>query len=219
MAPEAPAVNIIPSMAAVAVIRRLFVLSQISPVAGVAEDFIVSAFQGEIGLGIVIEGPQQPGIRIVAIAAVFTHPAFVDIFRTVAGETGDIGLLILRVQMTGFTGCDAMNADQGKTGDIVFEKDLLVPAVFVMAIAAVLALLAFMDIDRAMTGKALGVLEVIHCHSAMAGMAYQIPVLALQCKLGVLLMIEFHLFPILGTVTLLAFLTVSAFVFIVLLVA
>jgi hypothetical protein len=45
-----------------------------------------------------------------------------------------------------------MYSDQGKTGDVMLEKELYIPSLFIVTITAVLTQFIFMYIDRSMTG-------------------------------------------------------------------
>lgn len=112
-----------------------------------------------------------------------------------------------------------MYADQGESGQIVLEENSHVPATFVMAIGAVLALLPLMHIDRPMTVDTGDIRQGVHGRGTMAGVADEIFVHPIERKLGVLLMIEFDLFPTLYIVAIMTFLAVAAFMLIVLFVA
>ena len=103
----------------------------------VAVDFTVLALQRKVGLIIMIEGPQQPGVRVVAAAALLAHATLVGFIGFMARETGGFGLLEFGIQMAGFTSRHTMNTYQRETGDVMFEKELYVPALFIMTIAAI----------------------------------------------------------------------------------
>lgn len=114
---------------------------------GFTDELLVFSFQLIVGLSVVIEGPQQPVVGVVALAALLTHAPLMLIIRLMAGEAFNIRILELSTQMTGFTGGNAVNSYERKTGNIVFKKYPLVPCVFIVAIAAILALLALVHID------------------------------------------------------------------------
>ncbi len=115
---------------------------------GLASELLVFTLERIVGLGFVIEGPQQPIVGVVAITALLTHTALVLILRFVTGETFDIRLLKLSAQVARLASGHTVDADEWKTGNVVFEEDPLIPSVFIVAITAVLPLLGLVHINR-----------------------------------------------------------------------
>jgi hypothetical protein len=163
----------------------------------------------------VVEDPQHPAVGVVAIATFLAQATLMLILRLVAGEALDIRFMKLAAQVASFTGGHTVDTDERKTGDVVLEKDPLIPRVFIVAIAAVLSQLLLMHIDCPMTVDTGGVFKGIYHGGAMAGAADQFLVLPLENKVGVLIVVEVALLPTFNTVAILALFTVSAFVFIV----
>lgn len=216
---EAATVNIVSPMAAIAMVCGLFMYCQIRPVALFTIDLAVFSFQWKVSLVVMIEGPQHPGVGIVALTALLTHTALVRFFVFMAGEAGGFGLLKLCIQVAGFTSGNAVEADQGKTGNVMLEKELHVPSLFIVAITAILAQFILVDVDRTMTGDTVSLFEIVHRHAAVAGAADQVLVLPLERKIGIFPVIEFHLGPTIDAVAILTLLAIPAFVHIVLLMA
>jgi hypothetical protein len=106
----------------------------------------------------------------VAVTALFTHTALMGLVF-VTRQAGWIGFLELSIKVARFTSSDTVNTYQGETGDIVLEKQLHVPALLVMAIAAILSEFIFVHIDCTMAGDAFRLFEIIHLHGSMAGAA------------------------------------------------
>lgn len=107
----------------------------------------------------------------MAFTTLLAHAALMGFLGFMAGEAGGIGLLKFGIQMTGFAGSDTVYADQGKTGDIMLEKELYIPSLFIVAITAILSQFILVYIDRPMTGNALSPFKIVHCRSAMTSTA------------------------------------------------
>lgn len=105
----------------------------------------------------------------MTVTALLTHTSLVGFLVFMAGKAGGVGLLKLCTQVTGLAGGYTVNANQWKASDVMFEKELYIPALFVVAISTILAQLIFMNIDCPMTGDAVRLFETIHRHSAMTG--------------------------------------------------
>lgn len=92
-------VYIVRPMAAETLFRSFFLLLKRDPVTSLASELLVFTLKGIVGLSIVIEGPQQPVIGVVAITALLAQAPFVLVLRLVTGETFDIRFLKLGAQM------------------------------------------------------------------------------------------------------------------------
>jgi hypothetical protein len=182
-------------------------------------ELLVFTLEWVIGLIVVIEGPQQPAVGGMAITTLLTHAFLMHIIRLVAGETLDIGFLELAAQVAQLTGSHTVDADEWKTGNVMFKKDLLIPRLFVMAIAAVLTQVLLMHIDRPVTVDTDCIFQGIHRGGAMTGAANQIRVLPLEGEVGIFVMIEIGLLPTLHIVALLTFLAVAPFMLVILFMA
>ena len=135
------------------------------------------------------------------------------------GQAFDLCLWVDGIEMTGFTGGYAMDPDQWKARYVMFEKELFSPALFIVAVAAILTQVPFVQIDGPMAGDTLGLFQIIHCGIAMAGVTTQLFMLAFQFEFGVLTVIELGLCPTRGAMTILAFLTVASFMVVIFLMA
>lgn len=167
-------------------------------------------------LRIVFEVPEHPSIRVVTTATVFSKAAFVLIFVSMASETSPLCGTVFRGQVTGLTGCDAMHPDQGEPSQVMVEKDLLVPCLFVVATGTVFSLLSIVHVVDPMTVDTLGLFERIHRAAAMTGGTHQIDVPSLEWEFRILGVIEIDLFPAFRRVALLTFGSISSLVFIIL---
>ncbi len=149
------AVFILLPMTAVTILAQLFV-RDFFPMAGVAVQPFVAAFELEFGLSIVIEHPYRPSVRRMTR---FTLLRQTPIVRVITGVTGDalgLRILIFAGEMALFTGQHVVLADQGEMGQVMVEKNFRVPAISVVAPDTCLALLLLMHVIIDMTGDAGG---------------------------------------------------------------
>ena len=109
-------------------------------------DILVLTIQFKFRLLVMIKLPYPPVIGIMANLALLPHSAFMYIVLFVAAATIPVKVLVFIVYMTFFTGLRGMHAQQGEFGDVMVEHHLFLPAVGIMTIIAVLALLSFMNI-------------------------------------------------------------------------
>jgi hypothetical protein len=215
MASKATTMNVIPTMTAVAMVRGLFMFCQIRPVTSVTVDLTVLTIEGKFSLGIVIEGPQQPGIGIVAVTTLLTHAPLMGLIGLVTGEAGGIRLLKFSTEMAGFASSNTVYSNEGKPCNVMLEKELYIPTAFIVTIATILTQFILVHIKRPVTGDTYSLFQTVHRHATMTGATYQILVFALERKLGVLSMIELHLGPAFRIVAILALFTIAPFVHII----
>ena len=114
--------------------------------AGIAMELPMLTFEGVIRLLVVIELPEHPAIWIVTLVALLAEALVMSIVRNMAGHTLALCTAIFRIQVTGLAGGDVVHSDQWKPGQIVIEKDLVVPSRCIVTTCAILSLLAFVDI-------------------------------------------------------------------------
>jgi len=129
----------------------------------------------------------------------------------VAGDATRRCALECRTDMAAFARYHGVQTRQRKLCFGVIERNFIFPAGFVMARIAAFTLLAFMHIVEAMTAVA-GIRQFFVHIAAMARIARDIGVLALQHEFGGGIVIEFLLRPRRFVVTRIAALTVLAFV-------
>ena len=141
---------------------------------GLAGQALVFAFKFIFGLCIVIEYPQGPVIRVVAILAGLTHGSLMNIVFAVAGHAFEHRILIGGRQVAFFTGSRGMQTDQRKAGQIMVKNHFFPPAAFIVATGAVLTLLPGMDIVETVTGITFHFQFFFEDFSLMAGAANQL---------------------------------------------
>ncbi len=103
----------------------------------IARDFLVSPFQGEFCLRIVVESPEYPAVGAVAAVALRAQTAGVLIIRLVTCETGRLGIPVFCRQVTHLTADYCMQAQQWKARYVVVKTYLGHPAGGVVAGRAV----------------------------------------------------------------------------------
>ena len=108
------AMPIVPVMAGKAGSIQFFPFREGLCVTGLAAKAFVPAFQWILGLLFVIEKPELPSVRGVALAALLTKRPFVDVVHLVAGEAAHLGVLVCGRQMTLLAGQGAVLPDQRK---------------------------------------------------------------------------------------------------------
>lgn len=105
---------------------------------------------------IMVEQPVLPRVRVMTCFAVSAEACFVYIVDVMACITFVIGRVVDRCQVAFFALDGSVHAYQREPGQVVIEKDLVVPAFFVMAVVALLALLAAMNVVFFMALDAIG---------------------------------------------------------------
>ena len=138
--------DIIPSVALYACGRQADVIFHGVFMAGAANEPLVRTIQGIVGLGAVVELPKGPTVRVMAEAAIRTETALMNIVGAMATGACRLGILVGRRQVAFLARRRRVQADKGKTRNIVIEKDPFAPTAFVMAVFAPRALLPFMNV-------------------------------------------------------------------------
>lgn len=117
-----------------------------SPVTRPARQSRVGAFKNEFGPGIVVESPQGPAVRIMALLALGTQAPPVRIVRLVAAHALARAVFVGGCQVTRLACGGGVKTDQWEAGQSVIEEHIGVPASLVVASLAFLPLLAAMRI-------------------------------------------------------------------------
>jgi len=159
--------------------------------AEVAIQFVMDAFQFVIGVFIVVKNPRLPIIGVVALSTVFAKAAFVFfiiLFMAIVALAG--GILILVAEMALLARGDGVLADERKLGDVVVKKEVAAPAFFVVALLALFALLAAMDILGFMTSITFCFELFFKDPAFVATFTRQIGVFTDQRKFGVFVMVK-----------------------------
>lgn len=131
----------------------------------------------------------------MACLTVGAEAGFMDIVTGMTQVAFVVGGAVNRSQMALFTLDGGMHANQGEAGEIVIEKDFFVPAFFVMAVFALLALLALVDIVLSMAGYAVGFHFLLVYFTLVAKGTGQVLVFAAKRKIGLLVVVEGVLSP------------------------
>ena len=105
-----------------------------------------------------------------------------------------------------------MHANQWEAGQVVVEKNIVVPACFGMTVVALLALLALVNIVFSMTLDTGGFHLVFFDFALVAVRTCKLLVLATKREVCFLVVIKFMFMPGFGVVAVFAFLAVFAFV-------
>jgi len=145
-------------------------------------------------LGIVIETPARPAVRVVTQGAISRQPAFV-MGILVAARTAALRVFERSRAMAFLAGRDRMTANQWKSRDLVIEGHIAPPARFLVALFATAAELSFVGIVFLVTRHAIRCELVAIEVAAMTGIAFDLRMLAPQGELG-LVMIEAHRLPL-----------------------
>ena len=125
-------------------------------VAGVAVQVIVGAVECKTRLGIVVEYPEEPARRIVALCTVRPEPAFVYIVLGMALHTLPWCIEEGRCFVAVFADHVSMVANQGEQREIMVEAHRFGPQHFSMTRPAVLTELIFVGVVFCVTIEAAG---------------------------------------------------------------
>src|SRR2546429_403108 len=188
-------------------------------VACLAGELTVSTGEGKSGLLAVVELPHFPAVRGVASSAVLAQIALVHVVLAMAVDTLLADVAVLARQMTLLAWNRDVQAHQRKAREVVIEAHAGAPARRRVALIAFLAELAGVRVLRLVTAGALARQLVLEIARAVAVVAGDAVVHALERETGLLLVIELRVLPGAGDVTLGALDTPVAVVHVVRLVA
>jgi hypothetical protein len=73
----------------------------------------------------------------MAVTTLLTHTTLMGFVGLVTGETGRLCLLKFSIEMTGFASSNTVYSDEGKACNVVLKKELYIPTLFIVAIAAI----------------------------------------------------------------------------------
>jgi hypothetical protein len=175
----------------------------------------VATIELERGLPVVIERPQRPLDRIVAIAAGGTerHPVFVVLAMAIDALTGCI--LETRGLVT-IGACDrAVSTDQGKARQAVIEHHRLGPAAFAVTFRACTPELPRVRIVVPVTTEAIAGRACRFDRGLVATRTLDLNVRTGELKIGIASVIETHHGPCLRRVATAAVTPVQAMVFVI----
>jgi len=116
---ERAIVSILAAVTAVAIHRQLQIRRRLRLVTRLASELLMRTCQRKSGLSRVIESPQRPAIRIVAGGTMAPEPSLVKVLVT--AFAGHRRVLVGGRAMTLLAGHRLVQADQGKTRDVMIE--------------------------------------------------------------------------------------------------
>lgn len=138
---EAAGMNVIAVMTRVAFLGKFEVLFHACGVAVMAVQFCVLANQFEFRLRVVVEDPEFPAIRVVAVCASGAQFSLVFVVGLVAGMAVRLCVLEVSRQMAFLAGRYRMDPDEREMRNVVIEHDTLVPRCIVMTLVTEFSLL------------------------------------------------------------------------------
>ena len=144
--PEASPVDIILAMATAACRRNADLGGHGHPMTGHAGEPAVRAVQYVISLPVMVEHPQGPPVRVVALSATRPQTLAVLVVTFVAIDTRGRRIFISGCNVALFARRHRVQPDQRECRNVVFEEYLGTPRLLVVAPSALLTLLALVDI-------------------------------------------------------------------------
>jgi hypothetical protein len=149
-------VDVITAMATVAVRGLFYRFVNRHSMACIATQVFMFTIQLELCLCVVIELPQGPVIRGVALFTVRPKALFMDIIVGMASAAFECGIFEGLLKMALLTGSRRVLAYQGETGQVMVKPDFVAEILFIMATLTVFALLPLVNIVGLMTTDAGG---------------------------------------------------------------
>lgn len=122
----------------------------------VATDLDVSAVQREVGLQVVIKGPDFPRDGVMAGITAVTHIAFVRVIVAVTGNAVDSFIRIRLARMTTVTFLFLVHTVQREARQVMVEKHRVLPVNLGMTAFTLRTEQAFMGVIIQMAGIATG---------------------------------------------------------------
>jgi len=152
--PERSGVHVVSGMTPVAMPREVDLTCEQRSVTRVAYEVRMRPAEGELGSCIVIETPERPTVRVVALLAGGSQPLEVDILSLVAADAADLGVLVFRRDVALLASRHRVKTEQWEPRQIVIEEDAIGPLALVVAPLACGSFLPPVDIVRLMAGVA-----------------------------------------------------------------
>lgn len=195
LAAELAVVRIVLGVATSAILRQTEIADVGGRVTFRTGNACVRAEQREFGAPLVIEVPQRPTARAVAILASGAEPGFVSVVLGVAGRAIGRRVGKVLVLVTGLALHRLVGAQQRKTRLAVVETNLR-PAFLGVALGARRAEPALVLVIFAVALDAIADRSAAHHAGVVAGIALRLAMLAEQLERGVPIVIEAALLPI-----------------------
>lgn len=218
MIPESPSMHVIDLVTVAAFSVDAYPVSNRFAMAWETLHPFMFPVENELGLGIVIELPETPPIRIMTVFAIWAETPFVLIIRLVTAHAIQPGVLVSVVQMAFFAGSDCVKADEGKSGEIMIEEHFHSPTPLIVTAFTILPFLASVDIILVVTDVAVGPQFFLGCWPPVASIAGYLDMFVLEGKFRLIVVVERSL-PFLGCVADFALCIVTPLVSVVMLVA
>lgn len=212
---ELTVVNVIGTMTVRAVLAQARLRGKRLPVTALARDVCVCTVKRETRLLVVVEQPLLPVDRVVAQPAILAEATVVRVVFAVATEAVFRCVAkyvrLVALAAVGFR----VFTKQRKPGEVVVEKDIVLPRRFTVAVEALRALCALVGVIVLVTRETVAFQLHFVNRLDVAGSTLGFPVRTDQCVAGVFLMIEMHIGPAAAGVTGLAALSEMTLVIVV----
>ena len=164
-------------------------------VAACASELRMRAGQRKMRFLRVIEFPNVPAVRVVAVGALFAESAFMDVVALMATIAFLAHAFVARARVTLRARHGNVKTDEWKTAQVVIERDIDSPPFRLVALFAILAELARMNVLRAMAAVACRAELLLADESRMTGMAIYFDVFAGERKFCIAVVIELLRLP------------------------
>lgn len=160
--------------------------------------------EAERRLGVMVELPETPAIRIMTIAARGPKCLLVPVIFHMAGHAFPRCIAIRCCQVTPLAGNGRMQPDERKPRQSVIKLHLGIPRLFIVAAGTVFALLPFVHVILRMAGHTVHC-RFLHRHARFVTCrTLQSPVRSLEGKPGLRIMVKGRLLPAAGGMATLA---------------
>lgn len=187
--------DVVAAVAANASTRKRDLGGRLDRVAGVAIEPFMGSIQDVAGLGVMVETPADPAVRVVAQRAIAGQAALVMLIL-VAARAGPRRLLEGGRAVAFLARHNGVAPDEREACDIVIEGHLPAPAGLFVALLAAGAQLRLMRVILLVAGDA-GCCELVAIKVAgVTGIAFDLGVLSAQRELGHAVVIELHGLPL-----------------------
>jgi hypothetical protein len=159
-------------------------------VALLAGEVDVRPVQLERGLGIVVEAPALPAVRVVAVLAARAEAPEMHVLDGVTREAIAWCVLEARRRVALLASGDRVDSEERESADVVLEEDLVRPGSLIVAILAARPLLSRVDVVELVTGDAGGPEHSLAHRACMAALALHLGMRPLKRKVGHLVVFE-----------------------------
>jgi hypothetical protein len=193
--PEVSSVDIILTVATAACRRNADLGGHGHPMTGHAAEPAVRAVQHVIGLPVMVEYPQGPPVRVVALSATRAQALAVLVVTFMAIDTRRRRIFVSGGNVALFTRRYRVQPDQRECRNVVLEEYLRTPRPLVVAATALLTLLTLVDIVLLVAAVAICIEFRARLLGGVTALTERLGVGPAQGELRVLIVIEADLVP------------------------